>query len=275
MGGGTCLKLNLSAFQLSPLNLHRRSWIDVIGANVCSKVPTPAEEGFTLAEGATHVAMPPVFSKAGFTLAEVLITLGIIGVVAAITIPALVTNHRAKVMRTKLLRADAIIQQAAMRAKADEVNLDEVINQKKYEEFEIYFKNGSCKLPKDAREAKYKNYSGSLFTVGASANTLVHSYCLFDGMILWFGKFTAFNDGVFLAIDINGWNVKPDRYGQDVFFWYYNQNTQMLIPTTTGVLSSGQYNFFDKCPGNPTAEQGISCTYKAIHDESYFKKLPK
>lgn len=32
----------------------------------------------------------------GFTLAEVLITLGIIGVVAAITMPVLIANHRKK-----------------------------------------------------------------------------------------------------------------------------------------------------------------------------------
>ena len=262
--------------------MHRRSWIDVIGANVCSKVPTPAEEGFTLAEGATHVVMPPVFSKAGFTLAEVLITLGIIGVVAAMTIPALITNHRAKVMRTRLLRADAIIQQAAMRAKADEVNLDEVINQKKYEEFEIYFKNGSCKLPKDDKEANYKNYSGTKDAAEAAAQKLVHSYCLFDGMILWFGNFNWWQKGSFLAIDINGWKEKPNRYGHDVFFWYYNPNTQMIAPIGTGDILSGAdgygnsgYDFWDKCPGGNTAEQGISCTYKAIHDESYFKKLPK
>ena len=38
--------------------------------------------GFTLAEGATHVDLPPTKVKFGFTLAEILITLGIIGVVA-------------------------------------------------------------------------------------------------------------------------------------------------------------------------------------------------
>ena len=41
--------------------------------------------GFPLAEGATHVNSPQTKAKFGFTLAEVLITLGIIGVVAAIT----------------------------------------------------------------------------------------------------------------------------------------------------------------------------------------------
>ena len=30
----------------------------------------------------------------GFTLAEILITLGIIGIVAAMTIPALITKHK-------------------------------------------------------------------------------------------------------------------------------------------------------------------------------------
>lgn len=40
--------------------------------------------------------------KRAFTLAEVLITLGIIGVVAALTIPTLMSNHRANVTMQKL-----------------------------------------------------------------------------------------------------------------------------------------------------------------------------
>ena len=47
---------------------------------------------FTLAEGATHVETCNGYRKAAFTLAEVLITLGVIGVVAAITMPMLITN---------------------------------------------------------------------------------------------------------------------------------------------------------------------------------------
>ncbi len=50
--------------------------------------------GFNLAEGATHVDTPPTKAKVGFTLAEVLITLGIIGVVAAMTIPTLMTHYK-------------------------------------------------------------------------------------------------------------------------------------------------------------------------------------
>ncbi len=45
--------------------------------------------------------------KIGFTLAEVLITLGIIGVVAALTIPTLVNNYQKKTYVTGLQRAYA------------------------------------------------------------------------------------------------------------------------------------------------------------------------
>ena len=40
--------------------------------------------------------------KNGFTLAEVLITLGIIGVVAAITLPTVIQNYQKQVLVTQL-----------------------------------------------------------------------------------------------------------------------------------------------------------------------------
>lgn len=40
-------------------------------------------------------------NKKAFTLAEVLITLGIIGVVAALTMPVLIANYKNKVFITK------------------------------------------------------------------------------------------------------------------------------------------------------------------------------
>ena len=51
---------------------------------------------FTLAEGATHVDTCDNVRKSAFTLAEVLITLAIIGVVAAMTIPTLIANYQQK-----------------------------------------------------------------------------------------------------------------------------------------------------------------------------------
>ena len=50
--------------------------------------------------------------KVAFTLAEVLITLGIIGIVAAMTIPTLITNYQKKQTVTKLQKAISILNQA-------------------------------------------------------------------------------------------------------------------------------------------------------------------
>ena len=50
--------------------------------------------------------------KYGFTLAETLITLGIIGVVAALTIPTLIANYQKHETVTKLQRAISVINQA-------------------------------------------------------------------------------------------------------------------------------------------------------------------
>ena len=50
--------------------------------------------------------------KAAFTLAEVLITLGIIGIVAAMTIPTLVQNYKKKVVETKLVNFYSVMNNA-------------------------------------------------------------------------------------------------------------------------------------------------------------------
>ncbi len=56
----------------------------------------------------------PYFSRkrTAFTLAEVLITLGIIGIVAALTLPTLIANYRVSVLKNDFKKADTIIQQA-------------------------------------------------------------------------------------------------------------------------------------------------------------------
>ena len=57
--------------------------------------------------------------RAAFTLAEVLITLGIIGIVAALTIPTLITNYQKKQTASKLKQTYSIISQALTMAQAE------------------------------------------------------------------------------------------------------------------------------------------------------------
>ncbi|MDE6138793.1 MAG: type II secretion system GspH family protein [Candidatus Gastranaerophilales bacterium] len=76
------------------------------------------ENAFTTVEGTTNVITSPVFYKTGFTLAEVLITLGIIGVVAAMTIPTLISNMASQRYRTQLKKTVSTLSQAARLNKA-------------------------------------------------------------------------------------------------------------------------------------------------------------
>ncbi len=72
-----------------------------------------------------NVIMNNKLSKAGvsmknsFTLAEVLITLGIIGVVAAMTLPTLIQNHANKVVEARLMKFYSLMNQAILLAEVD------------------------------------------------------------------------------------------------------------------------------------------------------------
>ena len=57
--------------------------------------------------------------KTAFTMAEVLITLGIIGIIAAMTLPTLIVNHRKQVALTKIKHTYNILSNALERAKVD------------------------------------------------------------------------------------------------------------------------------------------------------------
>ena len=56
--------------------------------------------------------------KYAFTLAEIMITIGIIGVVAAITIPLLMQNSNSKKFTTQFKKSLSTLNQAAIGAQA-------------------------------------------------------------------------------------------------------------------------------------------------------------
>ena len=57
--------------------------------------------------------------KKAFTLAEVLITLGVVGIIAAMTLSSLITNYKVKVLKTHFKKMDSMIQQAIMKSSND------------------------------------------------------------------------------------------------------------------------------------------------------------
>ena len=76
--------------------------------------------------------------KNGFTLAEVLITLGIIGVVAALTIPTLIGNYQKKEVPVRLQKMYNTIQNAISQAELENGPCDTWIFKDDTEATEFY-----------------------------------------------------------------------------------------------------------------------------------------
>lgn len=73
-------------------------------------------------------AYPSLKSKAAFTLAEVLITLGIIGVVASLTMPAMMQSYQKRTATVRLQKFYSIMSQAVSKWENDNGYLPEDVN---------------------------------------------------------------------------------------------------------------------------------------------------
>ncbi len=78
-----------------------------------------SKDEFTLAEGAVHAAGQHDCRKIAFTLAEVLITLAVIGVVAALTMPTLIQSYKKQVASTRLKKFYSSMEQAIKLSEID------------------------------------------------------------------------------------------------------------------------------------------------------------
>lgn len=91
-----------------------------------------------------------IFKENGFTLAEVLITLGIIGVVAAMTIPTLMTHLNHIKLQSQFKEGYSLLAQAVkMYNEDEEANHSSFIKAK---EFSKYFKGATICTSQDKND---------------------------------------------------------------------------------------------------------------------------
>jgi prepilin-type N-terminal cleavage/methylation domain-containing protein len=93
-----------------------------------SSLPPFWEDVRRTGEGKSNIIAKVSKKKAAFTLAEVLITLGIIGVVAAMTIPNLISSYQKRVIETKLKEDYSIIQQVIRANTENDTDIDMVVS---------------------------------------------------------------------------------------------------------------------------------------------------
>ena len=165
-----------------------------------------------------------------FTLAEVLITLGIIGIVAAMTLPALINKHQNKVLQTAFITSYSLLGQAITKLKAD-TGLSSL-----YDYYVVYDENGGGYYKRNefkeefAKELKfvsyssqmqpkYRTYDGSKEISADNGSYAISKfkYALANGALIDFTISASLDGmGIGLLIDTNGLKA-PNRYGFDVF----------------------------------------------------------
>lgn len=238
----------------------------------------------------------------GFTLAEVLITLAIIGVVASMTLPTLITKTQNAELTTSLKKAYTQMNQVLLEMAQESGENDTIAS---------YFANGSSdwltsikshyKIVKDCGFtqdddcfAKFDdNYDGSAHSTSVwddYAKTR-YKFITADGMSFGISSYSdgcTTNDSFVEAInaptnhtcgslfvDVNG-KKKPNCYGRDVFLFFITSNKAPLLypiggfyfsDSNTGTLSSGgdgwwNYNNQNYC-SSPN-KNGYFCAARII-----------
>ena len=219
--------------------------------------------------------------RAAFTLAEVLITLGIIGIVAAMTLPTLITNYREKQRVIQLKKTYSTLQQAFVRAQ-------EAHGELQYWDLAVtdtgeVDENGQKVLDYSGEE-KVLSYLGEFLDTsennsdfkttiqklnGSYAYKVVHyakQYLkLKDGTIVAMGYVSKGNSSD-IIIYYDGCDKKACRAGVNSFFFKLKPKIGLQplgLPTDTLHSFDGQCNL-----GQNVTYNGRGCTAWVIYKEN-------
>ena len=171
-------------------------------------------------------------NKTGFTLAETLITLAIIGVVAAMTVPSLIQKYKERVTVTAVKHAYSLFSQAIKMVTVDYPDLDDLIDLSKtdkenaqtlFEEFSKHIKKlRSCDVDTDCMPDTYLLLSGESLTRSWDNYSNIVTGVLANGTSFWllhkYCEDLTTCIALQIGIDING-RKSPNKIGVD-FFWF-------------------------------------------------------
>ncbi len=222
--------------------------------------------------------------KTAFTLAEVLITLGIIGVVAALTLPSLIQSYKERVTVTKVQKAYSILNQAFKRISEeygepqDWPGVEKQIascGECSIAHLNLYsnFISGEKYIaPRVNQDKKIIGLNGGFFTFSDSRPSLITPDGTFyfnhlrqcGVYLLTTGNRSACTMGGDILYDIDGEQKGPNQLGKDVF---------SFVTAQTGVYPAGMagsYNAGD-CMLNGG---GYSCAEYILREKNmkYLKK---
>lgn len=222
----------------------------------------------------------------GFTLAEVLITLGIIGVVAAMTMPSLIANHQEKVTVTKVKKVYSILSQAYLIAVEEYGTPDEwgTTARDAGDENDENYSAGNAVIIREklfkglqkisicdkAKNQKACNIADAYYWPAGSKDNNLSTQTASAGSADGTGFLIIANTpgekrgpGVLsqtyaiIYADING-TKKPNTYGKDLFAFYLTNDNITPLGTKDETFWS-----FDTC-----FNSGVSCTAWVVFNEN-------
>lgn len=233
--------------------------------------------------------------KSAFTLAEVLITLGIIGVVAAMTLPTLIQKQQEKQIVTGLKKFHSLMSQAYLRAVEEHGPIEsweiEGSSDGHYDDA-VYAQSASkyvdiftpylkvikrCKANETDcfQNVVYKYLNGGMYSNNAVVKML-DTVTLTDGMTFYMEAFSKDcssiqGDGKHLQnicgsifVDVNG-DKNPNVMGRDLFSFYITKYG--IIPRGTAFHTNANTTFAKDC-ANPATQYGFSCAAWVLYNEN-------
>ena len=215
--------------------------------------------------------------RTAFTLAEVLITLGIIGIVAAMTIPTLIGNIQDIQFRSQFYKSYSLIKQTLKKMEADDIPLapGDYTNGSRYDDpfyrkFENYLTNiNDSGIKEGAPPVTYQTLTGN----STYDSSLIDDGCftLPGGSMIMFeqpGNMTV--KRIWIYVDVNGVKL-PNRLGRDLFV--FQMTDDGLKPMGADGTSYDEDTYCNKTgSGNMN---GIACAAKVIKDPQYFKWIKR
>lgn len=211
------------------------------------------------------------FTKKAFTLAEVLITLGIIGVIAGMTIPSLMQNVQDRQLKEAAKAAFSKASQAVQLMKVDTTGDTSSFSNA------CTFSNA---IQKYFKIMKVCPASNSYHCVNTGNGITTYKSLFGNSAIYWQDCQFITQDGMFwgfwsdgsgainFSVDVNSYTNGPNIFGRDVFFFYLGSNYN-LIPSGAKNTTYTAPSFCDKTQEMWSGRQGMGCMEYVMEGKDY------
>ena len=123
----------------------------------------------------------------------------------------------------------------------------------------------------DKQSNIYKNFTGNnSITLGYFDDG---QFVLTDGSLILINNLAWHPDELFISVDVNGYNKRPNRLGQDLFMFQINEVGKLLPMGAKGTKFYSENDIYCS-KASSDKNNGAGCTYKALSDPTFWKSLP-